>query len=137
MAIAIISFFFVAYYGIRYTRIAWFKQYFNFGPLFKAVGNMFKGKFNIMDIFSGAIGIFVELLSMLMRMVSFTFRLFGNMTAGEILIMVVAFLVPMGLNWAVYGLEAFFGLIQGLVFAGLTLAFASMAVSSHEEEAAH
>ena len=89
-------------------------------------------------MFSGLIDIFVgglEALSELIRIVSFTFRLFGNMTAGEILIMVAAFLLPMAVGWMVYGLELFIGFIQALVFSGLTLAFVSMAVISHEEEA--
>jgi F-type H+-transporting ATPase subunit a len=101
---------------------------------------VFKGKVKqgLTGLFSGFVDMFVgglETLSELIRIVSFTFRLFGNMTAGEILIMVVAFLLPMAVNWMVYGLELFIGFIQALVFSGLTLAFVSMAVSSHQEEA--
>ena len=73
-------------------------------------------------------------LAEFIRIISFTFRLFGNMTAGEILIMVAAFLLPMAIGWMVYGLELFIGFIQALVFSGLTLAFVTMAVTSHEEE---
>jgi F-type H+-transporting ATPase subunit a len=91
-----------------------------------------------MNIFSGAIGIFVgflELLSLLIRNVSFTFRLFGNMTAGEILILIVAFLLPLAsVSWMVYGLELLVGFVQALIFAGLTLVFVTMAVTSHEAE---
>jgi F-type H+-transporting ATPase subunit a len=71
---------------------------------------------------------------MLIRIISFTFRLFGNMTAGEILVVIVAFLVPMAMSWVVYGFELFVGFIQALVFAGLTLVFVTMAVASHEGE---
>jgi F-type H+-transporting ATPase subunit a len=137
LAIAFISFLFVGYFGFRSLGIGWLRQYFNFGPLFRSIGRVFKGKFNLIDIFSGAINVFVgvlEFLGMLIRLVSFTFRLFGNMTAGEILIMVAAFLLPMAVGWVVYGLELFVGFIQALVFSGLTLAFVSMAVMSHEEE---
>ncbi len=136
LAIALVSFVFVAYYGIKTIKLSWFKQYFNFGPLFSSIGHIFKGKLNFMDIFSGIVGVFVgllEFLSMIIRIVSFTFRLFGNMTAGEILIMVAAFLLPMAIGWAVYGLELFIGFIQALVFSGLTLAFVTMAVAEHEE----
>ena len=90
-----------------------------------------------MGIFSGAIDIFVgflELLGMFIRIVSFTFRLFGNMTAGEILVLLVAFLVPLALSWLVYGLEMLVGFVQALIFSGLTLVFVTMAVSSHESE---
>jgi F-type H+-transporting ATPase subunit a len=138
LAIALVSFVFVIFYGLKSIGMGFVRQYIKFGPFFRSIGGIFKGKFSIMDIFSSLIEIFVgllELLSMFIRIISLTFRLFGNMTAGEILIMIIAFLVPMSVSWLVYGLEAFFGFIQALVFSGLTLAFASMAVTSHEEEA--
>jgi F-type H+-transporting ATPase subunit a len=138
LAISLVSFVFVVYYGLKTIKLKWLGQYLNFGPFFRSIGQIFKGKFKPMDVFSSAIGIFVgllELLSLFIRIISLTFRLFGNMTAGEILVMVVAFLVPMALSWAVYGLELFIGFIQALVFAGLTVTFAAMAVTTHEEEA--
>jgi len=138
LAIALISFVFVGYFGFKLAGKGFARQYFNFGPLFGSVGKIFKGKLDFMGIFSGLVGIFVgmlELLSMFIRNISFTFRLFGNMTAGEILIMVAAYLLPMAVGWAVYGLELFIGFIQALVFSGLTLAFASMAAVEHGEEA--
>jgi F-type H+-transporting ATPase subunit a len=138
LAIALFSFVFVAYYGLTTIKLKWVGQYFNFGPLFRSIGKIFKGKFNFMDILSGVVNAGVgllELLSMFIRIISFTFRLFGNMTAGEILLMVFAFLLPMAVSWLFYLLELLVGFIQALVFSGLTLAFASMAVTSHEEEA--
>jgi len=140
LAIALISFIFVEYYGLKTLGIKYLRKFINIGGFFASVGNMFRGrvKKGLTGLFSGFIDIFVgglETLSEFIRIVSFTFRLFGNMTAGEILIMVAAFLIPMAIGWMVYGLELFIGFIQALVFSGLTLAFASMAVSSHEEEA--
>jgi len=139
LALAIVSFFFVLYLGFKDLGFKWLSQYFAFGPFFKAIGRTFKGKFNVMDIFSAAIGIFVgllELLSMFIRLISFTFRLFGNMTAGEILVIIGAFLIPMiGVNFAIYGFEMLVGFVQALVFSILTLVFATMSVSSHEAEA--
>lgn len=140
LAIALVSFVFVEYYGLRTLGIKYLRKFINVGGLFGSVGKVFKGKLKegITGLFSGFIDIFVgglETLSEFIRIVSFTFRLFGNMTAGEILILVAAFLIPMAIGWLVYGLELFIGFIQALVFSGLTLAFASMAVSSHEEEA--
>jgi len=138
LAIALVSFVFVLFYGLKMGGGGFVRQYLNFGPFFHGVGQAFRGKINIMDIFSGAIGIFVgflELLSLLIRNVSFTFRLFGNMTAGEILILIVAFLLPLAsVSWMVYGLELLVGFVQALIFAGLTLVFATMAVTSHESE---
>ena len=139
LAIALVSFVFVEYYGLKTLGIKYLRKFVNVGRFFSSVGLVFKGgvKKGLSGLFSGFIDIFVgglETLSELIRIVSFTFRLFGNMTAGEILIMVAAFLLPLAISWLVYGLELFIGFIQALVFSGLTLAFASMAVASHEEE---
>ena len=56
------------------------------------------------------------------------------MTAGEILLMVMFFLIPLGWPVIFYGLEFLVGFIQAIVFAGLTLGFAMIAVAPHEEE---
>ncbi|OGO32681.1 MAG: hypothetical protein A2Z29_04895 [Chloroflexi bacterium RBG_16_56_11] len=138
LAIAFFSFVFVAFFGLKTLGMGWLKQYFNFGPFFRSIGRTFKGKFNLMDIFSGGIGIFVgglEFLSMFIRVISFTFRLFGNMTAGEILLLIAAFLVPWVMALPFYGLELLIGFIQALIFSLLTLVFVTMAVTSHSEEA--
>ena len=95
-----ISFVFVAYYGFRSLGIGWLKQYFNFGPFFRSVGRIFKGKFNADGHVLRGHRDFRRrrwrLLSRFITIVSFTFRLFGNMTAGEILLLIAAFLVPLG-----------------------------------------
>jgi F-type H+-transporting ATPase subunit a len=57
------------------------------------------------------------------------------MTAGEILLLVAAFLVPWLFAVPFYGLELLIGFIQALIFAGLTLIFITIAVIPHEEEA--
>jgi F-type H+-transporting ATPase subunit a len=137
LAIAIISFVFVAYFGLKTLGIGWLRQYFNFGPFFRSFGQIFRGKLNFMGIFSGAIDIFVgflELLSRFITIISFTFRLFGNMTAGEILLLIAAFLIPFVLALPFYGLELLIGGIQAFIFAGLTLVFVTMAVTPHAEE---
>jgi F-type H+-transporting ATPase subunit a len=90
----------------------------------------------VMNIAFGFINLFVgvlEVFSHLIRMLSFTFRLFGNMTAGEILILVSCFLIPLVFTIPFYGLELLIGLIQALIFSGLTLVFGTIAVSPHEE----
>jgi len=69
-----------------------------------------------------------------MRNVSFTFRLFGNMLGGEILLFMMLFLMPWLLAIPFYGLELLVGAIQALIFAGLTLVFATMAVTQHGDE---
>ena len=67
-------------------------------------------------------------------MISFTFRLFGNIFAGEVLLIVMAFLVPLVGLVPFLGLELFVGLIQAFIFAMLTLVFAATAAISHEAE---
>ena len=83
----------------------------------------------IIDIFVGLL----ELVSELSRMVSFTFRLFGNIFAGEVLLIMMGFLVPLLVINIFYGLELFVGFIQAFVFAMLTLVFAQTAVSHHDD----
>ena len=121
LALALISFVFVEYWGFRAHNFGYLKKFFAFHELRKGP--------------AGLIGVFVgilELLSEFVRIVSFTFRLFGNMTAGEILVVMITFLVPFVATQFVFGLELLVGLVQSVIFAGLTLVFLSVAVS-HEE----
>ena len=74
----------------------------------------------------------LELISELVRLVSFTFRLFGNMFAGEVVILMFTFLAPLVLTVVMYGLEVFVGIIQAFIFALLTLVFGVMAVAHGE-----
>ncbi len=90
--------------------------------------------------FRGPINFFVgilELVSEMVRLVSFTFRLFGNMFAGEVVILMFTFLTPIVLTLPFYGLEIFVGLIQGFIFSMLTLVFGVMAVSHGEHGEEH
>ena len=125
LALSLIVFLFVEFLGIRAHGIGYFKEFFRFGKLLR--GKIMDG---VIDLFVGAL----EGISHLVRLVSFTFRLFGNMTAGEILLLVATFLVPFVISIPVYGLELMVGLIQGVIFAGLTIVFASMAVATHEDD---
>ena len=122
LALALISFVFVEYWGIRTLGLGYFKKFFAFGKLLRLKPS------GLIDAFVGIL----ELISELVRVVSFTFRLFGNMTAGEILVVMITFLVPFVANVFVFGLELLVGLIQAVIFAGLTLVFLSLAV--HHEE---
>jgi F-type H+-transporting ATPase subunit a len=139
LAVALISFVFVIYHGFKAIGPGFLKVWFNFGRLIKGHGELFTGKIKagFGDIGMGTIDAFVgllELLSYIFRNISFTFRLFGNMMGGEALIVMMIFLVPWVLAIPFYGLELLVGTIQALVFAGLTLVFATMAVTPHEGE---
>lgn len=70
----------------------------------------------------------IELISELARLISFSFRLFGNVFAGKVLLLVGIFFVPYFLPVPIYAYEMFVGLIQAVVFAILTLFFIKMAV---------
>lgn len=121
LALALISFVFVEYWGLRTHRFGYLKKFFAFGGLRR-------GFTGVIDVGVG----FLEAVSELVRVVSFTFRLFGNMTAGEILVVMVTFLVPFVATQFVFGLELLVGLIQAIIFAGLTLVFLSVAIARKE-----
>lgn len=85
--------------------------------------------------FKGPIDFFLgilELIGEFARMISFSFRLFGNVFAGEVLLLVVAFLVPFIAPLPFFFLELFVGFVQALVFTMLTLVFIKSAISIHE-----
>jgi F-type H+-transporting ATPase subunit a len=140
LALALVSFIFFNFLGLRVLGIDYLKKFINVKEFFSGLRNIFRGKpkTGISSLFTGAIYIFsgaLELLSYFIRVISLTFRLFGNMTAGEILLLVAAFLIPWLFAIPFYGLELLIGFIQAIIFAGLTLIYVTIAVSPHEEEA--
>lgn len=137
LALAIVSVSFVQYFGFKSLRHRYIMKFVNVGGFFRGVSQVFKGKIStgLSTMFTGIIEIFVgflEFMSEFIHIISFTFRLFGNMTAGEILLLVAVFLVPYVFALPFYGLELLIGFIQALVFAGLTLIFLTLAVTHHE-----
>lgn len=85
--------------------------------------------------FSNPINFFVgiiELASELVRIISFAFRLFGNVFAGEVLLIVLGSIAPYIAPIPFYAMELFVGFIQALVFTMLALVFFSMATINHE-----
>jgi F-type H+-transporting ATPase subunit a len=74
----------------------------------------------------------LEIVSELSRLISFSFRLFGNIFAGSILLAVFAFLLPVVANIIFIPFEIFIAGIQGFVFAFLTLLFLELGTTSHE-----
>jgi F-type H+-transporting ATPase subunit a len=91
------------------------------------IGTFFMGG---IDLFVGLI----ETISEIGKVISFSFRLFGNIFAGEVLLGVIGFLIPYIVSLPFYGLELFVGFVQALVFMMLTVAFFVTAMSSHGEE---
>ncbi len=139
LSIAFMSFIFVESWGMRVVGVFhYLSEFINIRQMIEGLKQLFTGKIGqaVMNIVFGFITLFVgvlEIFSHLIRMLSFTFRLFGNMTAGEILILVSSFLIPLVFAIPFYGLELLIGLIQALIFSGLTLVFGTIAVSPHEE----
>ena len=85
--------------------------------------------------FSSPVNFFVgilELISEIIKIVSFAFRLFGNVFAGEVLLTVMSVMVPFLVPMPLYIMEVFVGFIQALVFTMLTLVFIKMATLSHD-----
>ncbi|MGQ9572548.1 MAG: F0F1 ATP synthase subunit A [Dehalococcoidia bacterium] len=128
LALAIMSAIFVEFWGI--STLGFFTyggKFFNFGGLSQGIRRLSPA-----EIFQGVIDAFVgflELISEMVRLISFTFRLFGNMFAGEVVILMFTFLIPLVLTLPFYGLELFVGLIQAFIFAALTLVFGMIAVT--------
>ena len=96
------------------------------------------GKF--INFSHGPINAFVgilELFGEFAKTISFTFRLFGNMFAGEIVLISMGFLLPLIGMIPFMGLELFVGVIQAFIFSMLTLVFGVMAITSHSEHEEH
>ncbi len=115
LGIALISVVMSQVYGLRALKLGYLKKFF-VNPITNFVG-----------FFVGIL----ELVSEFAKIISFTFRLFGNIFAGEVLMMVMLFLVPFIAPMPFYGLEMFVAFVQALVFSLLTLVFFTMAVTAH------
>lgn len=115
LALAVVSIFAVQYVGVKSLGLSYFRKFVNLkGPI---------------EFFVGV----VETISEFAKIISFSFRLFGNVFAGGVLLMVVTFLVPFVASIPFYGMEIFVGFVQALVFAMLTTVFLQMATVGHEE----
>ncbi len=114
LALALVSVILIQIFGIKFLG---FKDYI--------------GKF---INFSNPINFFVgilEIISEFSKIISFAFRLFGNIFAGEVLMVIIAFLVPVIAPFPFLLLELFVGFIQALVFSMLTTVFLSIAIAKH------
>ena len=139
LMLAIVSFLFVEYWGFKAHGLPYLRKFFNIRPLMRGIAQLITGKVRsgLGGITMGAITVFtglLEIMSELIRIVSFTFRLFGNMTAGMVLTLMMIYLIPWAAPSIFYGLEAFLGFVQAVIFGGLTLCFLVIAVMPHEEE---
>lgn len=111
VAIAMVSVIAAQVFGILYigAKKHW-KKYFTLNPVMAFPG-------------------IIEFIGEFTKIISFSFRLFGNVFAGEVLLVVISTLVPLVAPVPFYLLELFVGFIQALVFALLSLVFFTVATA--------
>jgi len=114
LALAIIAFFLIEAVGIMMIG---FWKYAGKFLNFHSIGGFFLG--------------LLELISESMRLVSFSFRLFGNIFAGAVLISVIQFFAPYFVPVPFVAFELFVGLMQAAIFTLLTLYFVKIAIMEH------
>jgi F-type H+-transporting ATPase subunit a len=140
LALALIAMVMVEFYGIQMLGLLhYLGKFFNFKRLGKFVMGLIRGKLSLGDLGFGLIDAFaglVELFSELGKVVAFTFRLFGNIFAGEVVLLIMSFLFLL-LPFVFYGLELFVAVIQAFVFCVLAIAFMTIATTPHAGEADH
>jgi F-type H+-transporting ATPase subunit a len=138
IALALVAVFMTQVFGVQALGIGYFGKFIAVGGVIKAftkkglgcAGRIGAFGMGLIDIFIGV----VEMISEVAKVVSFSFRLFGNIFAGEVLLGVMAFLIPYIISLPFYGLEIFVGFVQALVFMMLAVAFFLVATTSHGEE---
>jgi len=118
LALALIAFFTIEFFGVATIGIV------KYGAKFITAASP-------MAFFVGV----MELISELARIITFSFRLFGNIFAGKVLILVTMFFVPLVLPVPFLAFEVFVGFIQAAIFALLTLFFTKIAIEMHGEPA--
>lgn len=126
LAFALIAMVMVQYFGFKYLGVRGYLA--KFFP-FVAPGFGQQVAKNPIKAIDPAVGL-LELVSEISKIISFAFRLLGNIFAGMVLLFVMAYLLPAA-NIVFFGLEFFVGLIQALVFALLMLIFMASATESH------
>lgn len=114
LALAVASVFATHILAIRTTGLgSYLKRFFALNPLLLFVGLM-------------------EIVSELTKFLSFSFRLYGNISAGEMVLGTMASLAAFIVPISFLALEVLVGVIQAMIFALLTLAFMSILTESHE-----
>ena len=79
----------------------------------------------------------LETISEFSKILSFTFRLFGNMFAGMVLMALVGVMIPVFMPSMIMMFELFIGIIQAFVFGMLTMVFMAEATQDHNYEEDH
>jgi len=127
-ALALVAVIMVQVIGFRSQGMNYLTKFWNVKTFFS------KPIFGFID---WAVGL-LELISEFSKILSFAFRLFGNMFAGAVLLFVIGSLVPVFAQSMFYLLEFFVGMIQAIVFGMLTMTFMAQATQGHgDHDEAH
>lgn len=121
VALALIAVVMVQVMGVRAQHGGYFTKFWNTKTLFS------KPIFGVIDFGVGLL----ELISEFSKILSFAFRLFGNIFAGSVLLFVIGALIPVFAQSGFLLLEFFIGAIQAIVFGLLTMTFMAQAMQSH------
>jgi F-type H+-transporting ATPase subunit a len=128
-SLALIAVVMIQVVGFRAQGLGYLSKFFNTRTMFKTPF------FGAMDFLVGLL----ELISELSKILSFAFRLFGNMFAGVVLVAIVAGLLGKItiLPSMIMMFELFVGVIQAFVFGMLTMVFMAQATQGHGHEEEH
>lgn len=127
LALALIAVFMTQFIGIQSQGVRYFTKFINTTTIFK------KPALGFIDFLVG----FLELISELAKILSFTFRLFGVMFAGTVLVALMGSMLPIFVPAGVFLFEIFMGVIQAFVFGMLTMVFMVQATQGHGDHAEH
>jgi F-type H+-transporting ATPase subunit a len=139
VALAICSVVAAQVYGFRAAGFGYLTRFFNFGRIAGFFAGLvgLRPRRGLSDLLTGVADIIIGILEVfdeLTKILSFSFRLFGNIFAGEVLMLVIAFLMPVLASLPFMALELFVGFMQAFIFAVLSLAFFGLAVAHGEHE---
>ena len=123
-ALAITSMVLVQIFGVSERGLRYFGHFIRL--------DAFKKNGLVMGSIDFAVGL-IEGISEFGKILSFSFRLFGNIFAGEVLLIVISSLITLFVVIIFLGFEIFVGLIQAFVFFILSLVFFSLATQHYEE----
>lgn len=138
IALAIVSVSATQYFGFKLLGLPFLRRYFTFkgsaregesaAGFARIVGKLGGFMERIGNAFAGIL----ELVSEFIKIFSFSFRLFGNIFAGEVLLIVVSFLAAFVASLPFMFLEIFVGFVQALIFSMLSLVFFMIATAHHD-----
>ena len=118
VGLALVAFVYFHYQGVRALGIGGY------------LGKFFTLKGGPIGLFVGALEFFLEIV----KPITLAMRLFGNIYGGELALTVMTTITLAFIPVALYGLELFVGLMQGIIFSVLVLVFTMLAMEGHHEE---